>query len=203
MLVAHLTSAFINLTLAGIPVIIYAGVQRYRNKRTFTDIVDRLGFAVPRRSGTWASIVVFVLSLAFIVCRYVSVPLETIANTGSPLRSYLNIAPTAPVLVSTFLYSMVQTGFCEELLFRGLIAGALGRHMALWKANILQAIPFSIMHLPIIFFVPHEWVLIAVVPTLFGLGLGWVRLKSQSVIGPWLIHGVGNWAIALLVLYQP
>ena len=44
------------------------------------------------------------------------------------------------------LYGVVKTGFAEELLFRGLIAGSLGRRLPLVWANLLQALIFLLPH---------------------------------------------------------
>ena len=45
------------------------------------------------------------------------------------------------------LYGVVKTGFPEELLFRGLIAGSLSRRFSLLWANVVQALIFLIPHL--------------------------------------------------------
>ncbi len=93
---------------------------------------------------------------------------------------------------------MVKTGFCEELLFRGLIAGSLARRMPLWWANMLQAAIFLAPHLLVLIARPQLWMLL---PAVFAGGLlsGWLRIKSGSIVGPWLIHGTLNTATCLYV----
>lgn len=93
---------------------------------------------------------------------------------------------------------MVKTGFAEELLFRGLIAGSLGRRLPLVWANVLQALVFLLPHLLILVTRPELWGLL---PIVFGtsLFLGWARFRSQSILGPWLAHAAANVATCLSV----
>ena len=93
---------------------------------------------------------------------------------------------------------MIKTGFAEELLFRGLIAGSLSRRMTLAWANIAQALVFLLPHLFILFVMPEVW---GILPVVFGsaLFLGWVRIRSGSIIGPWSVHAAANVAMCLYV----
>ena len=45
------------------------------------------------------------------------------------------------------LYGVVQTGFTEEVFFRGLIGGAAMRRFGLWRGNVLQSLIFLGPHL--------------------------------------------------------
>ncbi len=96
------------------------------------------------------------------------------------------------------LYGVVKTGFTEELLFRGLIAGSLSRRFSLLWANLGQALIFFIPHLLVLRIMPEMW---GILPVIFAgaLFLGWVRIKSGSIIGAWLIYASGNVAICLSV----
>jgi membrane protease YdiL (CAAX protease family) len=96
------------------------------------------------------------------------------------------------------LYGVFKTGFAEELLFRGLIAGGLSRRFPLRWANLLQALIFLLPHLLVLRVMPEMW---GVLPVIFAgvLFLGWVRIESGSIIGPWLIHASVNVAICLSV----
>jgi hypothetical protein len=86
----------------------------------------------------------------------------------------------------------------DKLLFRGLIAGSLSRHLALLWANLAQALIFLVPHFLILLVMPKMW---PVLPLVFlgALTLGWVRIKSGSILGSWLMHGTGNVAMALIV----
>jgi membrane protease YdiL (CAAX protease family) len=93
---------------------------------------------------------------------------------------------------------VIKTGFAEEFLFRGLIAGSLARRMSHFWANLTQAAIFLLPHLLILRIMPEMWLLI---PIIFGASLffGWVRIKSGSIVGPWLIHAAANVTVCLSV----
>jgi membrane protease YdiL (CAAX protease family) len=101
--------------------------------------------------------------------------------------------PTAPRL-----YRSVKTGFPEELLFRGLIAGSLPRPLRFLWPNLGQALIFFIPHLLVLRVMSEMW---SILPVIFAGSLlwGWVRIKSGSIIGSWLMHAAGTVAICLSV----
>jgi membrane protease YdiL (CAAX protease family) len=80
----------------------------------------------------------------------------------------------------------------EEILFRGLIYGALNRRFSTAWTIISTAALFSLGHFDINYFVP----IFAI-----GLALGWARNKSESVWVPSLMHCSYNAAnfIAMLL----
>jgi membrane protease YdiL (CAAX protease family) len=93
---------------------------------------------------------------------------------------------------------VVRTRFPEELLFRGLIAGSLSRRLPLPWANLGQAVVFLIPHLLVLRVMPELWGILTVI--FAGSPLrGWVRIKTGSILGPWLIHASGNVAMCLSV----
>jgi membrane protease YdiL (CAAX protease family) len=96
------------------------------------------------------------------------------------------------------LYGVVKTGFTEELLFRGLIAGSLARRLPAVRANLLQALIFLAPHLLMLGVMPEMW---WILPIVFAGALfaGWVRIKSGSIIGPWLVHASANVTTCLSV----
>ncbi|HUP21231.1 MAG TPA: CPBP family intramembrane glutamic endopeptidase [Gemmatimonadota bacterium] len=67
----------------------------------------------------------------------------------------------------------------------------------LW-ANLIQALVFILPHLLILTVMPEMW---GILPIVFGaaLFLGWVRIRSESILGPWLVHAAGNVATGLIV----
>ena len=60
----------------------------------------------------------------------------------------------------------------------------------------LQALIFLLPHLLVLFIMPELW---GILPLVFVVSLfkGWVRIKSGSIVGPWLIHGSVNVAMCL------
>jgi membrane protease YdiL (CAAX protease family) len=96
------------------------------------------------------------------------------------------------------LYGVLQTGFPEELLFRGLIAGSLARRLTGAWANLLQALIFLAPHLLVLRIMPEMW---WILPIVFAgaVFVGWLRIRSGSIIGPWLIHASANVTMCLSV----
>lgn len=54
---------------------------------------------------------------------------------------------TATNILSALVYGLFETGLGEELFFRGLIGGWLGRRTRLWIANAIQTAIFTLPHL--------------------------------------------------------
>ena len=96
------------------------------------------------------------------------------------------------------LYGVVRTGLAEELLFRGLIAGSLSRRLPEVWANVVQALIFLAPHLLVLLVMPEMW---WIMPLVFAGALfaGWLRIRSGSILGPWLIHASANVTMCLSV----
>jgi membrane protease YdiL (CAAX protease family) len=98
------------------------------------------------------------------------------------------------------------TPFSEELLFRGFIYGVLadmcpsseasGRWIS--KPVLFTAILFGLWHSGWIYLIGWGWGLGYVAFTFFaGLVMGYVRRRSGSVLGPFVMHAVGNFIVGL------
>jgi membrane protease YdiL (CAAX protease family) len=187
------------LLFAGVPLLAYTIYHKWRHKRPWSEIAKRAGLAgCPRRYLLWSA----VLALAGVVAiAALSPPIELFTQEGSALRPFvgLGLGPTAIVLA--LLYGAVQTGLAEEVLFRGLIAGSLSRRLSMFWANVTQALIFLLPHLLILYVMPKVWPLLSLV-FVGALVFGWLRIKSGSIIGPWLMHASGNVAIALSVAFH-
>jgi len=116
------------------------------------------------------------------------------------IAPYVGAAPTLVNISGVMAYGIVATGFPEELLFRGLIAGALFRRMTVGRANLLQAAIFTLPHLLILFFAPRLWPIVVCVPMGLGLINGWLRHSSGSIWPAVIVHASGNMAGALAVM---
>jgi membrane protease YdiL (CAAX protease family) len=103
-------------------------------------------------------------------------PLIKSALTVNPAVTWLSVAVVIPLV--------------EEILFRGLLFGALQKHWGLRAAVWGSALVFVVVHLQIIVFLPLFFL---------GLILAWARLKTGSIGLPILLHGLNN-AIGLAVL---
>lgn len=125
-------------------------------------------------------------------------PLELFLRADSPQQAFRGLGLGGLSIGMALLYGVVQSGFTEELLFRGLIAGSLSRRLSLVWANVLQATIFLLPHLLVLRIMPEMWGLL---PIIFAsaLFMGWVRIKSGSIIGSWLIHASANFVVCLTV----
>lgn len=190
-------SALLNLVvLAGLPFLVYRGYQKWRHKRGFRETARRAGLQLGAGRYIGYSLAVALATVALLVIW--PPPLEPFVREGSPQRPFVGLGLGGQAIAMALLYGVVKTGFAEELLFRGLIAGSLARRLPSVWANLLQALLFLAPHLLVLRVMPEMgWIL----PLVFAGALfaGWVRIKSGSILGPWLIHASANVMMCLSV----
>ena len=190
-------SAVLNVVLlGGIPFAVYFLWHRIRHKRPLGEVAQRAGLQVGDPKSIAYSAAFAAVSVAGLLLW--SPPVEVFTREGSPQRVFLGLGITGTSVAMALLYGVVKTGFAEELLFRGLIAGSLGRRLPLVWANLIQALIFLLPHLLVLTVMPEMWGLL---PIVFGtaLFLGWARIRSESILGPWLVHAAANVATCLSV----
>jgi membrane protease YdiL (CAAX protease family) len=190
-------SALLNLVvLAGLPFLVYAAVQRWRNQRGLAESARRAGLQVGDRRYLGYSLLAALATVAILVIW--PPPLEPLVRRGSPQRMFRGLGLGGQALAMAALYGVVKTGFAEEFLFRGLIAGSLARRLPAAWANLVQALIFLAPHLLVLRVMPEMW---PILPVVFAGALftGWIRIRSGSIAGPWLIHAAANVTICLSV----
>jgi membrane protease YdiL (CAAX protease family) len=190
-------SALVNLlVLAGLPFLLYFAYQKWRYKRRFGEVARRAGLRLGEARYVGYSLAFALAGVAILVIW--PPPLEPFLRPGSPQQSFQGLGLAGAALPMALLYGVVKTGFPEELLFRGLIAGSLSRRFSLLWANVVQALIFLIPHLLVLRIMPE---MLGILPVIFASALfvGWVRIKSGSIIGGWVIHASSNIAICLSV----
>lgn len=194
-LVQSIRTSFTTVTVFLVITGIYALVMRYQRKVVWREISRRVGltFGGPRFYA-YAALALLVL-LPFIHLLQLATSDQ---NHSSPYLAFRGKGFSPLVLAGAFSYGMVSAGFGEELLFRGLIGGALDRRMVRWKANLVQAVIFLLPHLLILLIAPGQWWFLVPFVCLFGLILGWLRAASGSIWPAVLAHGAGNTAVGLL-----
>jgi membrane protease YdiL (CAAX protease family) len=189
-------SAVVQVVLGGIPFLGFFLFHKWRHKRTFAEVARLAGLqlGMPRY---------LAYSLAFSIVGLITLlvwspDLEPFTREGSAQRQFVGLGFTGRALALAFLNGVIQTGFTEELLFRGLIAGSLSRRLPFLWANLTQALIFLLPHLLVLMVMPEMW---PVLPLVFvgALFLGWIRIKSGSILGSWLMHAFGNFAWAMMV----
>lgn len=193
-------SAFFQVTLlGGVPFLGYFIYHKWRHRRTFGEIAGRAGLQLGEPRYLFYSLAFALVGVVILVLW--SPPLEVFTRQGSAQRQFVGLGLSMPAITRVFLNGVLQTGFAEELLFRGLIAGSLSRRLPLVRANLSQALIFLLPHLLILRVIPQMW---PILPLVFAgaLFFGWVRIKSGSIIGSWLMHASGNVTMGLMVAIQ-
>jgi len=92
-----------------------------------------------------------------------------------------------------------MAGLAEEIVFRGLILQEFNKKLAFWKANIMTALLFLVIHYPIwiyndfIFqFGSHIYIF------LIGLLFGFVFKKTGSLWTVILLHAFHNYVLSII-----
>jgi len=196
-LINPVLSVLVNLVLlVAIPFLGYYLFHRWRRDRRLPEIARRAGLAVGETRYLGYAVAAAVVVAAVLLIW--PPPLEPFLRKGSAQHDFVGLGLGLRSVVLALLYGVVKTGFAEELLFRGLIAGSLGRRLALPWANLVQSVIFLLPHLLILFVMPETW---WILPVVFAGALfaGWLRIRSGSILGPWLIHATANVVMCLSV----
>ena len=98
----------------------------------------------------------------------------------------------AAVLWLALLAECVQPAFVEELFFRHLALGTLRRFLAPGGAVLVSSLMFALAHV----YRPLSFPIFV----LIGMGLGWLRVLSGSLLLPILLHFLHNLIIVLDLL---
>jgi membrane protease YdiL (CAAX protease family) len=118
--------------------------------------------------------------------------------------AFRTLAGQVPYVPSFAEVVVVPLG--EEGLFRGfllvtvgaVLAPAMTPDRAGWAAVGISSVAFGVGHLGNLGYVPTGFVLVqAAAATLFGALAGWVRLRTDSLAGPVILHAAMNAAAVL------
>lgn len=198
MLLAYaIVSALLNLLfLAALPLLIYYVFHRWRHERSFPEVARRAGLQVGETR--YLAYCLAVGAAVSVILILWPPSLQSSLGEGSAFRSFGGLGLSTTSVLMAFVYGVIKTGFVEELLFRGLIAGSLSRRLSLLWANLIQAIIFLVPHLFVLTVAPRMW---PILPVIFAGALfaGWVRIRSGSMVGPWIIHAFANVTMGLSV----
>lgn len=154
------------------------------------NLIETLRLHLPRRSG-WAAILGAVLVglglflVGALALRWLvgTTPSPAAEELAARLTSLLTSTPSWLVVVVLAIVPAV----CEELVFRGWMLSALAGEKPsrgkLFAAVVVQAALFSVVHL-----LPER------LPTTFAMGLvlGWIALRTGSVLPGIICHAVHN-----------
>src|ERR1035437_1220325 len=175
------------ITLAGIPVI-FAATQ------AFTRQPWGQPFSWPPRLGTAKvmGLSLFGLVLASGLSSWSAHWVERVLHWPVSIQEAIPLIKYALIdnPVAAFLSVVIVGPVVEEILFRGLIYGALEKRFRVFGAILVSSFLFALVHLQVVYFIP-----------IFCLGivLGWARWTAGSLGLPILIHVLNN-GVALLFL---
>ncbi|MCB1221609.1 MAG: CPBP family intramembrane metalloprotease [Planctomycetales bacterium] len=192
-----ISTAVVNLiVLAGIPLGIYALFHSLKHKRGIRAVLERAGLCIGE---TRYLLQAAIASLAVAIILFlVPFDLSLMTHEGNAMAGFAGAGIKPLTFLLALLYGFLQTGFCEELFFRGLIAGSLSRRVKAPWANILQALIFLLPHLILLAIAPQAWPLLIVIFA-GGLYAGWLRISSGSILAPWLLHATANSTMCLVI----
>lgn len=164
----------------------------YRRRATGT---SALSFAMPRGGiGTLALAVVALVSLAtcFASLVFVYNP-DALRHDLQPFSEMMRSRTWWLILLA----AGIGAPLAEELLFRGLIFGALRRSpLGFAGATLISAVSWASLHVNYSLYGLGAIVLI-------GLYLGWLRERTGSLLTPIVCHGAYNSLIILLMVLAP
>jgi len=100
-----------------------------------------------------------------------------------------------------FAISLV-TAFCEETVFRGYIFNRLWKIWKNeWRANVVSALLFVVIHLPIgvfsLGYTPGVMVVYLTFIFIYGFGAAFVLARSGNLVSPVILHALWSWPIVL------
>ncbi|MDA9857021.1 ABC transporter permease subunit [Rubripirellula sp.] len=103
-------------------------------------------------------------------------------QAAAAMKPFTDQISAAPWLTILFLMALVPA-LCEELAFRGFIFGGLVRERGRLRAVLITALMFGIS---------HGVLQQSIAATIMGLLLGWIALRTESVLPGILIHFTNN-----------
>jgi sodium transport system permease protein len=103
-------------------------------------------------------------------------------QAAEAMKPFTDQIVSAPWMSVIFLMAVVPA-ICEELAFRGFIFGGLVRQKGRLRAVVVTAVMFG---------VSHGVLQQSIAATLMGLLLGWIALRTGSVLPSILIHFANN-----------
>ncbi|NYE58425.1 CPBP family intramembrane glutamic endopeptidase [Carboxydothermus ferrireducens] len=110
------------------------------------------------------------------------------------------------VFLPALIYSFIQTGLSEEILFRGFINKRLSAKFGFTIANFSQALLFGLLHGFIFYSFVGLWGIIIIVTITGSVGwiIGWINEQRAggSIIPGWLFHASSNLLMSILAMFN-
>jgi uncharacterized protein len=112
---------------------------------------------------------------------------------GTDQYQYARIGLALGAVVRALLVEAFNEALGEEVFFRGLLGGWLTSRLGFQAGNAAQAVLFMIPHLTLLLVSVRLWPLL-IVQLAGGWLLGWLRVRSGSILPGWLAHTLINTA---------
>ena len=127
-------------------------------------------------------------------------PEEILQNPNLSISAYAEWAPSIATFLLIWLREAIYVALGEEIFFRGLLGGWLVQRFGFWIGNTVQALTFLLPHLLLLAVSFSFWPII-LVQFMAGWLLGWLRIRSGSILPGWLAHSLSNalGAFALMI----
>ena len=98
-----------------------------------------------------------------------------------------------------YLNTLLMAGLAEEIVFRGVILQELDKRMTFWKANLITALLFLVIHYPIwiyndIIFQSGSHIYVFIIGLLFGF----VYKKTGSLWSVIILHAFHNYILSII-----
>lgn len=115
-------------------------------------------------------------------------------------------AQGATAFIPVLIYAFLQTGFSEELFFRGFLTKRLIYKFGFQVGNGVQGILFGLMH-GIMFASSTEFFGVALIILFTGIVgwlMGWIneKLSDGSIVSSWMLHGCANTVASMVVMFN-
>lgn len=109
------------------------------------------------------------------------------------------------VLFPVLIYAFIQTGFAEEIFFRGFLTKRLIKLFGMNKGNVIQALLFGLLH-GLIFYGYTSFFGVIVLTFLTGFN-GWLmgllneKYSNGSILPSWIVHSLSNLISSLFAMF--
>lgn len=159
-----------------------------RKQERFTDWI---GLKKIKGANKTALAIIIVTTFYLLISLILLNSLKNIENATTEFQGLRFAA-----LPAIFIYSVFNTSFPEEVLFRGFILKRLANKLGFTKANFIQGILFGLLH-GVMFFPlvgNLKSILIILLTSLIALSMGYIneKLSGGSIIPSWIIHAISN-----------
>lgn len=109
-------------------------------------------------------------------------------------------------LIPALIYAFLQTGFSEEMFFRGFLTKRLVHKFGFQVGNVVQGLLFGLMH-GIIFISKASLfgaIIIITITGITGWLMGWINEKQSngSIVSSWLLHGCANTLASIISMFN-